>query len=153
MQQLDQHLWDAASKGQSDKVHTLAEPGADVCAQDVHGRTALCLAALEGHLETLRVMVELGADVGSIGRHKQEELQYAAYKRCTEAVKVLVELGADMYVRDKGGCSASHVAEVQGHTETARVLETTDTSTITQPQVQSLLSSHNKFGFLLCLLL
>ncbi len=54
-------LIEAASKGDTEKVHALLAKGADVNAKDNKGGTALMAAKREGHKEIVRMLKKAGA--------------------------------------------------------------------------------------------
>jgi len=100
----------------------IVDRGADVCAQDVNGHSALHEAARCWHLETVKALVELGANVNAQDKDGRTSLHEAAFNGNTNMVKVLVELGADMCMEDKCGDTALDVAVVRERIETVKAL-------------------------------
>lgn len=52
----------AASQGKNEAIQLLVDHGSNIDWIDLHGRTALQLAAIHCHLDTVNLLVSLGAD-------------------------------------------------------------------------------------------
>lgn len=73
--------------------------GAEVCAQDADGHSALALAAENEHAEMMKQLDELGADLLALDKDGRTTIHLAAYKGHTETSKVLE--------KDGGGCTCT----------------------------------------------
>ncbi|CAG5927243.1 ankyrin repeat domain-containing protein 16 [Menidia menidia] len=94
-------------------------------AADVLGTKPVHQVAITGQEEALRFLVQdLGVDVNQSATDIQlTALHYAAKEGHTALIKTLLELGADLYVRDKKGRSALHMACIGQHVEAVRILQ------------------------------
>ncbi|MFX0200286.1 MAG: ankyrin repeat domain-containing protein, partial [Candidatus Hodarchaeota archaeon] len=79
-------LMEAASKGDTEKVHALLAKGADVNAKDNDGLTALMRAALQGHTDTVHALLAKGADVNAKDNDGLTALMRAALQGHTDTV-------------------------------------------------------------------
>ncbi|CAM9555167.1 unnamed protein product [Ectocarpus sp. 6 AP-2014] len=68
----------AARKGTMGVVQTLLEAGADVCARDSAGGTALHAATLHRHVDVVRVLLEAGSDCNAIDQGNNTPLHTLA---------------------------------------------------------------------------
>ncbi|MCK5563622.1 MAG: ankyrin repeat domain-containing protein [Planctomycetes bacterium] len=90
----------------------LIESGAEVDAQDIHGKTALCYLASDslGILtELINLLIENGADVNHRTINGQTPLHNAAENSIAEMVQILLEAGADPTLKDLNGEIAQDV--------------------------------------------
>ncbi|MCC2669319.1 MAG: ankyrin repeat and box protein 3-like [Armatimonadetes bacterium] len=88
-------FYQAARRGQNDKLLAALRKGAQVNALDPVGYSALCGAAAEGHLETVRLLLDHGADPNLANRSGGTSLMSAASFSHVETVRLLLERGAD----------------------------------------------------------
>jgi ankyrin repeat protein len=95
-QDLNEHLWTAARKGDAQAVKALLARGAEVNAKTRYGATALTYAADRGYLEVAKILVEHGAEVNAKDTfYGAPPLTWAAYNGHAEVVKFLLEKGAE----------------------------------------------------------
>ena len=88
-------LIEAASQGDTEKVHALLALGADVNDKDKKlGGTALMYAANIGHTNTVHALLAEGADVNAKDNDGNTALMIAKKRGHKEIVRVLKEAGA-----------------------------------------------------------
>ncbi|MBN2181523.1 MAG: SUMF1/EgtB/PvdO family nonheme iron enzyme [Sedimentisphaerales bacterium] len=100
---LNQEFFNAAKKGDLEKVKQLLEKGADLNANDtdyiIEGATVLIMASREGHLEIVKFLIEKGADVNAVAANGELEwtaLMISLFREHLEIVKFLIDNGADV---------------------------------------------------------
>lgn len=93
-------------------------------ATDMLGTQPVHQVAVTGQEEALWFLVrDLNVDVNQKATDMQlTALHYAAKEGHTSTIKTLLELGADLYVRDKKGRTALHMACIGQHADVARIL-------------------------------
>jgi len=120
---LSQEIFDAAQKGDLEKVKALVQKNPDlVKATNNDDDTPLHIAADAGHLEIVRFLVQKGADVNSMNAALRNPVLLAGYKGHKDVVKLL--LGNDVkfdYV-DNRGYSPLWWAAVRGKKRCCRTL-------------------------------
>jgi len=99
----DDELFVAARNGDSIKVQTLLEKGANPKAEDDDGWTPLHWAAYRGHVEIVKLLLERGANPNAKNNNGWTPLHIAAHEGHVEIVKILLERGADPWIADNGG--------------------------------------------------
>ena len=87
-------LLEAARNGQSERVQSLLDAGADVNTQAPDGFTALKWAVIRGHTDTVQVLVNAGADVNIRDNLGQSALMLALEEDETQIVELLKQAGA-----------------------------------------------------------
>ncbi|MFT5086063.1 MAG: ankyrin repeat protein [Candidatus Latescibacterota bacterium] len=92
--------------------------------QDVHGNTALMVAAATGDVELTRTLIEAGAEVDARGRIGNTALIYAAQEGHAGIVKMLVKAGANITAHNDYQVTAGNLAKGYGHRDIAEMLET-----------------------------
>lgn len=114
----------AVKKNNINQVKELIQSGYDINKPDIHGDTALILAAYEGKNEILKLLLEAGADVSVLDPGmKATALHAAAYAGRTEAAKLLIEYNIDINKQGPyNGYTALHDAIWQNNIETAKVI-------------------------------
>ncbi|XP_026182125.1 ankyrin repeat domain-containing protein 16 [Mastacembelus armatus] len=116
---------DAVRNGHISVARQLLEKHqASPIATDLLGAQSVHQVAVTGQEEALQFLVwDLSVDVNQRATEIQlTALHYAAKEGHTSTIKSLVELGADLYVRDKKGRTALHMACIGQHAEAARTL-------------------------------
>jgi hypothetical protein len=98
-------LFDAAQRGNGEKVKLLLTKGADINYKDkiVLGHTPMTIAAAFGHTEIVKLLLDHGAPVDQQNEDGVTTLQCAASTAKSEMVKLLLDRGADVNHRDKSG--------------------------------------------------
>lgn len=121
--ELNKQLLKAAGDGDTSKVQSLLDRGADVHAKNWSDWTPLHEAASEGRTETAQLLLERGADVDAKdNRNGWTPLHRAAVGGRTETAKLLLERGADVNAKDEADKTPLHWAAVWGRTKTAKLL-------------------------------
>ncbi len=115
----------AARAGQSARVRTLLDSGADANAANRGGWTALAYSAAQGESEGVQALLEAGADVDRSNREAGKglpPLTYAARGGHRVTAQLLLEAGADVNA-DRGGMTALKMATSRGHTSMVHLLQ------------------------------
>ena len=115
-------LFSSVSLGDSDKVESLIEQGADVNGRVEGGYTPLIIAAREGHGPIVRLLIDKGADVNAKEDNGVTALMTAAAKKRHDIAKILVDAGADVNASNKKGLTALMFATTAGDTESVKML-------------------------------
>ncbi|KDO19201.1 hypothetical protein SPRG_15644 [Saprolegnia parasitica CBS 223.65] len=125
---LDQHpgdpcaLYDAAKKGETDRVGALLSSGLHPDVRMEDNNTPLHWAAWEGHEAVLRLLLEHGATVDSENRFGNTPLQWASWGGQACAVQLLIDAYANVNHPGDGGCSALHRAAHHNHPRVTELL-------------------------------
>ena len=90
----DSQLIEAAENGQTEKVKTLLEAGANVNAKNNYGVTALMSAVGKGQTETVQALLDAGADVNDKTEMGVTVLMVAVMNGHTEIAELLKQAGA-----------------------------------------------------------
>ncbi|KAJ6486392.1 ankyrin repeat-containing domain protein [Mycena vitilis] len=77
---------------------------------NVHGKTALHIAALKGHEELVRMLIDFGADVDLSDNKGNTPLHYASSWGHIPIVQLLIERGCQYAARNNEGFTASDYA-------------------------------------------
>lgn len=78
--------------------------------EDVHGQTALHLAAEKGNAASLRLLILRGITVNTADKDGKTALHLATENGHTQCVEILLQLGADATVTDVKGRTPAHYA-------------------------------------------
>jgi len=114
----------AAYYGQEPAVRFLIEKGADPCAEDEKGNTALLGAIFKGNPEVSRLLSGY-CDLNHQNRSGQTALMYASLFGREEIAKLLIEKGARTDTKDHQGRDAQALAESQLNQAMIQVLKFT----------------------------
>lgn len=88
-------LFDAARRGDRERVAQLLDAGVDVNARARYDATALGFAADKGHLEVVRLLVERGADVNVVDTfYKTRPIDWAMSNDHLDVAQYLLEKGS-----------------------------------------------------------
>ncbi|PKA62632.1 E3 ubiquitin-protein ligase KEG [Apostasia shenzhenica] len=92
-------------------VRILLAAGADPVAQDeLHGRTALHIAAMVNDSELVKIILEAGVDVNIRNVQNTTPLHVALNRGANQCVGLLLSAGADCNLQDDDGDNAFHIA-------------------------------------------
>lgn len=110
-------LMSSALEGNTGRVKTELESGADINAKDDEGRTALMFAVINMHYETVKALLDHGADVNARARDGGTGLILAASSGDAEIVRELLNQGADISGRySSTSKTAETLAAEKGYT-------------------------------------
>lgn len=120
-EELDECIYQAAVKGQTDKIRELAAAGADINAQDEHGRTALRKVSQMGLHNIMKLLLELGADPNICDKFNGSALMDIACSGNAETARLLIEAGANVNNREWFG-RTSLMWAAERHSDIVRIL-------------------------------
>ncbi len=117
-------LHDAANSNAADVASLLIANGAGVdIPTGQEGNTALMLAANQGNVEVGRVLIESGANLNyQEPQFGLTALHTAAYVGSADFVRLLLDSGANPYLRANDGQTPQQMAEANGHSAVAEML-------------------------------
>jgi ankyrin repeat protein len=114
----------AAYHGHKDTVQKLIQLGANPCARDNHGSTALMGATFKGELSIAKLLLDQPCSkVDDRNRDGQTAAMYAALAGNRQLVDMLRKRGANLNLKDDAGNTAAVLARQQGADELAREIE------------------------------
>ena len=113
------------ASGQTDRVKTFIQGGANVNAETKDSWTALRTAARFGHADTIDLLLDYGADINAASKEGWTALMLAAGSNHVDVVKALlavptINLNAKLKANGK---TALNLAEIQGNTEIIKLLK------------------------------
>jgi hypothetical protein len=111
----------AAYDEQPAAVDALLASGANPCAADLKGNTALMGVAFKGEPDIAERLVAR-CDVNARNRQGQTAAMMAALVGHADIVRLLAKHGADLRLTDNGGASADSLARQQGNAAMTAVL-------------------------------
>ena len=115
-------LLSSAGRGHLAVTRHLLAANASVYARDMHGQSALHLAASGGHTATVAYMLVMGVNVDVTNRKGETALHKAAEKGCVATVELLHRAGAKVNARDRNGITPCMLAAGCGHWEVLKQL-------------------------------
>ncbi|GLQ93605.1 ankyrin repeat domain-containing protein [Dyella acidisoli] len=114
----------AAYHGQKDTVQKLIQLGADPCARDNRGSTALMGATFKGELSIAKLLLDQSCSkVDDRNRQGQTAAMYAALAGNSQLIEMLRKRGANLDLKDDVGNTAASLAHQQGADDIARQIE------------------------------
>ena len=123
MTHLNEHLIDAACKGNTVTIRKLIAAGADPNYRNEQVNTPLMWAVTHRHLDAALVLLESGADVNGQDDLGGTALIVAASNGDLPMLEMLLRAGADVRVADHDGNTALVWATHKNHVEAARLLQ------------------------------
>ena len=120
---INEELWNAAKKGDIDKVRKYIKEGANVNYSDSCGWSVLVRAATSGHSEIVKILVTAGANLEQKRQDGSTALTEAAQQGHSDVVKILVTAGAKIEHQVQG-CTALTWASDRGHIDIVKILVT-----------------------------
>lgn len=125
---LDDSMMEATINGDTGRVKSLLDAGADINAQNLNGDTALMLAVSRSHADTVKLLLSYNCDVNltNVLRGYVDEngtaLHIAARLGNEDITQLLLESGADVNIKDKRGDTVSMVSASRGHIDVLKNL-------------------------------
>jgi ankyrin repeat protein len=113
---LDAMALSCAYRGDTERLRSTLQGGADIRAADWDGRTLVFLAARGGHTETVRALAARGADVSAADVRGATPVFIAAQNGHTETVRALAACGAACGAPDDSEYIPVVAAAYGGHT-------------------------------------
>lgn len=104
-------------------VKALIDRGIDLTVRNIHGDTALHVAAAKiDNIEIAEMLLEAGSDVNAIGNGGATPLHHAVNTADREMVKLLMFWDVDSMVRDENGMLAIDLARENGRMDIMQLL-------------------------------
>lgn len=119
---LDHALIEAAGRNEVEMVRQLLKQGANVQAQDRHGRTALLAAVNGNHVESARQLIEAGSDVNAQDHRLDSPVLLAGARGYLEILRLTLRAQPDFTVYNRFGGTALIPACERGHVEVVKEL-------------------------------
>jgi ankyrin repeat protein len=114
----------AAYHGHKEAVQRLIVLGADPCARDNRGSTALMGATFKGEFAVVRLLLDQACtQANDRNRDGQTAAMYAALSGNGKLIEMLRQRGANLALHDQDGHTAASLARQQGAEEVARQIE------------------------------
>ena len=114
----------AAYHGKKDTVQKLIQLGADPCARDNRGSTAVMGATFKGELSIAKLLLDQPCSkVDDRNRQGQTAAMYAALAGNSQLIEMLRKRGANLDLKDDAGNTAASLAQQQGADDVARQIE------------------------------
>lgn len=124
---------EAISSGDTERVRSLLDAGADINTLDRYGQTALMNAAHKGHAEVVRLLAKRGADLNHTAKWGLSALMLAVIGDYPDVVRVLVDAGADLTLQGSPRAAPTYdktaleLAEQMKRSRCAEILRHADT--------------------------
>ena len=115
-------FWEAVKSGETEKIKSYIEQGADVNVRDKSGGTPLHSVAEKGHKETAELLIEKGGDVNAKDALGRTPLHETALFGHTAMAELLIASGAEVNAKDKEGKTSLHLAFKNDHIDTAELI-------------------------------
>jgi len=115
-------IYEAAERGDLDKVKAFIEEGTDVNVKSNNGSTPLYLAAYGGHMDVVELLIAKGADVNASNNWGWTPLHTAANQGNRDIVELLLAKGANVNAKRMAGWTPLHQAADGGYIDVAELL-------------------------------
>jgi len=119
---LENQLREAAENGNTERVRSLLDQGANREARDQLGRTPLLLATRRNQIESARVLIEAGANVNAKDNIDDSPYLYAGASGFNQILRLTLDHGADLKSTNRYGGTALIPAAEKGFVDNARTL-------------------------------
>lgn len=116
-------FFNAADKGDLQKVKEFLSEGADVNARGSDDETPLHRAILSGHFLVASILIENSADVNAKNKFNETPLHRAILSGRLDLVKLLIEKGADVNTRTMLNETPLELAERCGYPDVAKIIK------------------------------
>ncbi|WP_217588106.1 ankyrin repeat domain-containing protein [Lentibacillus saliphilus] len=124
---MGKHFIVAAARGNTKKILTMLESGADINMMDDRGRTAVLAATFYNQVDMVKLLIQKGADINIRDYHLSNVLLYAGAEGLLDIVKLAIGAGADTALTNRFGGTALIPASERGHVEVVKeLLENSD---------------------------
>jgi uncharacterized protein len=119
---MNELIFEAAEKGNIEKINNLIQQGVDINSQDDQGRTAIMIATYANDVKSVKRLIELGADI-----HIQDDMEnnpflYAGAEGYLEILKLTIEAGANPKILNRYGGTALIPASEHGYVDVVKEL-------------------------------
>lgn len=125
---VNEKLFQAVKRGETDTVIRLIKEGVNINAQDSSGQTATMIATYNNDVTTAKVLIDEGADVNIQDDMKNNPFLYAGAEGYIDILKLTIKAGADPTITNRYGGTALIPAAEHGYVDVIKELLTnTDT--------------------------
>jgi len=112
---MSEPLFSAAERGDTVATLRLIAAGADINAQDAHGRTPVLAATHANRVETVGALISAGADINIRDDRKDNPFLYAGAEGLLDILRLLIAAGPDTRITNRFGGTALIPAAERGH--------------------------------------
>lgn len=119
---LNEPLLLATKEGKTEQILNLLQRGADINAQDAHGRTPVMIATYQHQTAIVRMLLQAGADVNLRDDRLENPLLHAGAQGWPDILHLALEAHADTHLTNRFGGTALIPASERGHVEVVQVL-------------------------------
>jgi len=121
---MNEPLIQAAERGDTATALRLIADGADINAQDAHGRTPIMAATHANRVETVGALIAAGADYNIRDNRKDNPFLYAGAEGLLDILRLLIAAGPDTRITNRYGGTALIPAAERGHVSVVEELLT-----------------------------
>ncbi|PGL67097.1 ankyrin repeat domain-containing protein [Bacillus sp. AFS055030] len=119
---VNEQLFQAVKRGETDFVKKLIENGANINAQNSNGQTPTMIATYHNDFKTAKVLIEAGADVNIRDHMKNNPFLYAGAEGLIDILKLTIKAGADPTITNRYGGTALIPASEHGYVDVVKEL-------------------------------
>lgn len=119
---VDEQLFQATERKETDTVSRLIKDGANINAQDSMGRTAIMIATYNNDAATAKILIDSGADVNIQDNMKNNPFLYAGAEGYLDILKLTIAAGADPSITNRYGGTALIPASEHGYVKVVKEL-------------------------------
>lgn len=123
-EEMEKELFQAADRGEIDKIRSILKDGVNINVQDANGRTSIMIATYNNDVKTAKFLIDAGADVNIQDDMKNNPFLYAGAEGYLEILKLTIDSGADPSITNRYGGTALIPASEHGYVDVIEELLT-----------------------------